>query len=254
MEEDKKLYFENEFWPQYRDADEDGLIGLRGFMNYFQDITSHHLFYLGTGNIHIYPKYGKIWLLTKYKLKILKKVKFTNENLKAKTWVEKTASPVVVNQFFAIYKDEELYAYGKLELCSVDFETQRLSKLTDIEFNRDYMVETPENMEVKFDKINDKNLEEKYSHTHDVRYTDVDNSKHMNNLAYISMFLDYFDCSYYNNIQITDFSINYVNQSYLGEKIYVYVTKNDSTITMIARKNDETIVAKCLFSIENKCL
>ncbi len=252
MEENNKLFFENEFWPQYRDADEDGLIGLRGYMNYFQDITSHHLFALGSGNKHILPKYGKIWLITKYKLKILKKVVFTNENLRLKTWIEKTTSPVVVNQLFCVYKEDELYAYGKLELCTVDFETHKLSKLKDINFDRDNMTPSPEGIDIKFDRINDKNLVEEYSHTHEVRYTDVDNSKHMNNLAYISMFLDHFECSAYGDIKVKDFSINYVNQSFQGEKIRIFVSKNDDEITMIGRKDDDTIVAKCLFIVENK--
>lgn len=42
--------FEQTILPQYRDADPDGLIGLKGCMHYFQDIHTYYMHSIHKGN------------------------------------------------------------------------------------------------------------------------------------------------------------------------------------------------------------
>lgn len=248
MRENIRLKLENNFWPQYRDADEDGYIGIKGYMNYFQDITSHHIFDMEFGNKHIYPKHDKIWVATKYKLHVLKKIEFTNSNITAKTWIEKSSSPVVINQMYCIYKENELYAYGKLEMCLIDYTTQKLSKLSEIEFGEQYMISSEDIPSVKFNKINDKGFDEEFVCTHIVNHTDLDSSKHMNNLSYVSMFLNALTPNEYNENAFNEFSINYINQSYYGDEINIYKIQKETETILIAKKEKDLVVAKCVFS------
>lgn len=249
MKNDFKLLFENSFWPQYRDADDDAKIGLRGYMNYFQDITSHHIFDMEFGNKHIYPKYGKIWIVTKYKLKILNKIEFTNEKITAKTWIEKSTSPVVINQMLCVYKGQELLAYGRSELCLIDLKLQKLGRLSDINFDRICMIDTPKDIDIKFNKIVLKDKEQEYVCSHTVKYTDLDSSKHMNNLIYVSMFINALDVNVYKNMNFKEFSITYLSQSYLGDTIDIFKVLSDDSVTFIGKKKDGTVVSTCVFVI-----
>ena len=44
------MAFTQKFMPQYRDADETGLIGIRGFMRYCQDIHTWFMHEYNKGN------------------------------------------------------------------------------------------------------------------------------------------------------------------------------------------------------------
>ena len=48
--------------PQFRDADEDGLIGLCGCMRYFQDIHTWYMHDIDKGNDVLPERYGAAWV------------------------------------------------------------------------------------------------------------------------------------------------------------------------------------------------
>ena len=54
--------FEQTILPQYRDADPDGLIGLKGCMHYFQDIHTYYMHSIHKGNDELPEQYGAAWV------------------------------------------------------------------------------------------------------------------------------------------------------------------------------------------------
>ena len=48
--------------PQFRDADEDGLIGLRGCLRWFQDIHSWYMHDIDKGSAVLPERYGAAWV------------------------------------------------------------------------------------------------------------------------------------------------------------------------------------------------
>ena len=51
--------------PQYRDADHDGLIGLKGCMRYFQDAHTWYMHSMNKGNDVLPEQYGAAWIYTR---------------------------------------------------------------------------------------------------------------------------------------------------------------------------------------------
>ena len=76
-----------EHFPQFREADADGLVGLRGYMNYFQDTATRYMHDLHLGNDTMPEERGICWVYSKYKLHICRKVGFTGP-IQMKCWVE----------------------------------------------------------------------------------------------------------------------------------------------------------------------
>ncbi len=246
MENEKT--FRNIFWPQFRDADNDGLIGLRGMMGFFQDITSHQMYELNHGNAIISKTYNKVWIITKYTLKIVKKIHFLKTELEIKCWIEKNSSPVMMYQNFVIERAGEVYAYGKVELCTIDLESNKLGKLKDIDFPYEQMLDKSFD-DVYFEKIVDKNLEKEYCFTHTVKFTDLDTTQHMNNLAYVNMFINAFDSGFYANNSISNFTINYLDQCYENEQIKIYKNISEKKVTLIGEKESGKVAVKCIFEL-----
>ena len=56
--------YEQILYPQYRDADPDGLIGLKGAMHYFQDGHTWFMHAYSKGNDVLPEQYGAAWVYT----------------------------------------------------------------------------------------------------------------------------------------------------------------------------------------------
>ena len=88
--------FEQTFHPQYRDADPDGLIGLKGAMHYFQDIHTWFMHSMHKGNDELPEKYGSAWVYTRYLVTLSRKIDYT-DTITLSAWMEPYRQPVLVN-------------------------------------------------------------------------------------------------------------------------------------------------------------
>ena len=62
---------EYDYMPQLREADENGYIGIRGYLNFFQDAATRHMHDFGKGNDTIPEQYGICWMYTKYRMHLV---------------------------------------------------------------------------------------------------------------------------------------------------------------------------------------
>lgn len=253
MDTGEALIFTKDYMPQFREADADGKIGLRGYMNYFQDMATHYMHNLHKGNDTLPEEYGIVWLYTKYRLHIEEKADFSDEGLHFETWVEKTEKPsLILRQDMTISRQERLFACGKLELCLFNMQTAKLCRTGEIEYplqtTCDKRVELPPFERFRADDNDgDKNPSD-FCYTHRVRYTDLDKSMHMNNIMYIHMFLNAFDSAFYRQHWISDFEIHYLRQCYEGEEIRIYKRRCNGGFYLTGQKeNGEKAVEGMLY-------
>ena len=232
------MIFEKDYIPQFREADPNGLVGLRGYMNYFQDVATHYMHNLNKGNDVIPEKYGISWMYTKYKRHIITEADFT-DSLHFETWVEKKKTSAVVSQGLCISRNGEDYAYGRLESCLFDKNAGRLTRTEAIDLPKDIAIDRTALTE-PFTKISRDMTQMEYRYTHKVCYTDLDKSGHMTNLQYVNLLLNAFDSNFYKSHRITDFEIHYVSQCFEGEEISVYVKEEKEGIRLLGVHEDKS--------------
>ena len=243
------MIYEAEYKPFFRDADADGLIGLRGYMNYFQDCASYFMHNLGKGNDSLPEKYNCAWIYTKYKVEILKKAGF-EKDLKFSSWVEKWKSTAIVKQGFEVCKNGEIYMHGRLESCALDLNKRKLTSLKTIEFsNEEFGIDKEVGVE-KFSRLPKSNEDMEYVYTHKVLYTDLDKTMHMTNLRYVDLFLNAFSSDFYTSNVIKDFEIHFVSQCYEGEEIKVYKSICDNKVSFVGVHEDGTVAATAMVGLE----
>jgi len=237
--------FQQNFLPQFRDSDPDGLIGLRGCLRWFQDIHTWYLHNIDKGNDVIPEKYGAAWVYTRYRVRLAHKLDYT-ENVDMTTWMEPYRQPVLVKQDFIIRQHGRVAAEGKLETCLFSLSRQRPLRLGAIEF--------PEGMpEVIDSDIQDfvpaqrtaEGMVERYRRA--VRYADLDKNRHMNNLRYIEMFLDAYDSAFWNAFNPTEAQINFLSQSREGETLSVQSRAEGDRLLLAAAHGDGSLAAAAVF-------
>ena len=231
------LYTE-EFIPRFRDAEVDGLIGVRGYFNLFQDLTSAHMYQYGLGNDKLPERTGCAWIFTKYKLHVYSKSDFDTP-LKMETWVEPVRSPLLVNHGLWISAGDKLLAAGRVESCPFRLKEQKLVRLTDIDFQDDISYDRDDGLG-RFTRVGRGIEGAAYRYTHTVRYTDLDKSRHMNNIKYIDLFLNAFSAEYFRTHFVTEMEVQFRSQCFEGEVLQVYAKEEEG----IAADGEKTIVTK----------
>lgn len=232
------MVFEKNYLPQFREADRDGYVGLRGYMNYFQDMATHYMHNLGKGNDTLPETYGIVWMYTKYKMQIIRKADFTGE-LTMRTWIPEGRLTAVVRQNLLICRDGEECARGCLESCLYDLAKKKLVRLKEIDFPAD----VTENREFDipgFQRMPSDTAGMEYAYTCQVRYTDLDKTGHMTNLKYVDLFLNAFDSKFFEAFPIGEFELHFLNQCFEGETLDVYKKQDGEKISLIALRRDQT--------------
>lgn len=241
------MLFEKDYMPQFRESEADGLVGLRGYLNYFQDMATGYMHNIGKGNDTLPEEYGIAWVYTKYKLLVKKRADFSG-SLHMETWVSKT-DKVRVWQEMEISRGGEVYAQGRVESCLCHLGEKRLCVLQDVAFPQGLAV-TRDMVLAPFGRRPKKAEGMVFAYMYQVRYTDIDKSGHMNNLCYVNMFMDAFSPDFYAKNRIMGFELHYLSQCYYGETLRIHVSGGAGYRDLFAIKEDGTLAAQCRMELE----
>ncbi len=248
-----QLYTE-EFIPRFRDAEADGLLGVRGYFNLFQDLTSAHMYHYGIGNDKLPERTGCAWIFTKYKLHVYRKADFDTP-LRMETWIEPVRSPLLVNHGLCISAGGEIYAAGRVESCPINLKEQKLVRLSAIGFKDDISLERDDGLG-RFTRSGMLLKDPAFCYEHTVRYADLDKSRHMNNIKYIDMFLNAFSAEYFRENHVTEMEVQFRSQCFEGERLKVSSKEEDNagqdegltTIRLQAVKEDGTLASTSIIT------
>lgn len=237
--------FEQTFQPQFRDAEADGLIGLKGAMHYFQDIHTWFMHSIHKGNDELPEKYGCAWVYTRCLVSLSRKIDYT-DHITLQAWMEPYRQPVLVNVNMLLYQHGEIAAMGKIENCVFSLERQRPQRLSAIEFPDDFPEEISNGIPdfIRLEKTAE-GMTELYTRT--VRYSDLDKSNHMTNLRYIDMFQDAYDKAFWDHFNARQMEICFLSQCREGETLSVRSRLEEYELRFAAVHADGTLASVALF-------
>ncbi|MBR1472094.1 MAG: hypothetical protein IJ600_10700 [Lachnospiraceae bacterium] len=237
MAEEQILFHEPKA-QQFRDADADGAVGIRGYLGYFQDAVGTYMHRLRLGNDTAHEDYGLAWMYTKYRMQAFEKVLY-DEPLDVECWAEPAKHSVAVHHAVEMRYQGRLVAQGRLESCLVDMESKRIARLERIRFPMEAAL-VRENATAPFSRIpqDTEGMEERYLYT--VHYTDLDNNRHMNNQRYIPLLLDAFTPEEHEGHMVKDLEIHYRSQCFYGENLRILRCRDEDGWRVLVVKEDGT--------------
>ena len=237
--------YEQILYPQYRDADPDGLIGLKGAMHYFQDGHTWFMHAYSKGNDVLPEQYSAAWVYTRYRVALRHKMDYT-DTLSLSTWMEPYHQPVLANIDHVLRQHGTIAAMGRAETCLISLVRQRPVRFSAIEFPDGVPEDIPNQIPdfIRLEKSAE-SMEEVYVHT--VRVSDLDKSRHMNNLRYVDMFQDAFDSAFWHDFNPSDMEISFLSQCREGEAISVRSRSDADGLHFAALHEDGTLASVALF-------
>ncbi len=243
------MVLERDYLPMYRDAEANGLIGIRGYLYYFQDMATYYMHNLGKGNDTLPEEYGICGIYTKYRMHLERQADYTAP-LHMETWLEKTSSPALFHHGFVVTRDGEVYASGRVESCFYDMKKRRLARPAAVDFPQNMEERRLAELEPFLRKMPKTADGMKYRYTHTVHYADLDKSGHMTNLKYVDLLLNAFGSQFYRDYMVTDMEIHYVNQCFEKEKILVYAQEAEECVWLLGMKDNGSVAVQGMLKTE----
>lgn len=236
------MTFQQQFSPQYSHTEVDLRVGCLGYMRYFQDTVTRHLLSVGKGNDSIPGDYGICWIVSKYRMQVIERAKI-EWDLAVETWIEPEKSKVRLHPNLRISGDGRTLALGQMELCLAHIDENRIALLPEIEFPSE-MCEDPgiAHPKVRKLRIDDSELEHAFSRA--VRYSDLDNNRHMNNLHYVNVALDALPSELHLQRPVRELELEYLGQCREGDTMDVYRNIADGHADVLVRNGAGEIVLK----------
>ncbi len=188
---------------------------------------------------------GQAFILSRTTMHIYKELSVYDE-IEVVTWANTSKGATFVRSA-QIFRRGELSADIITVWALLDINAHRLVRVKDAVLGigtLDELPDIPLPDKVRFPETEKEKVGEKT-----VVYSDIDRNNHMNNTRYVDMICDYLPDV--ENKKVKSFTINYVTESRLGEKLDVYHTTDGENDYFCAVKEDGTHSVDVIMKLEN---
>lgn len=235
---------------QIRETNPDFTLSLTSIMSIFLDCVGKHCDLLGVDLKSLIEEQNARWIVSKIKL-VVDKIPMSGDTLTVSTWPLKAGFVKFERDFDAKFKDGKSSFRISSDWCVLDTVTKKLRKSETVKFPP-LNYETKRGVTEQFEKFSSEISEQDFIFTKEIRFTDIDQNNHTNNAVYSKITMDCFTLEEINSLSLKSYEINFLAQSFYGDKIDVFKKKVSDTTYVILGKTQSTNVFKSIISFENK--
>ena len=184
--------------------------------------------------------YNAFWVFTKNKVQILENVEW-GEEITIESFVSsKSSAKLYVDSAIKNAKGS-IAAYSRCEMCPLDAATGRILRTSAVGVD-DHVIAEPAQMEVVFDKLDCDDLP--IIEDVKVRSTNIDFSKHANNVEYLRFIFNTYSVEELLSRPIRELEVNYVSQSYENDVLSIHKSTSDACDLFAITKSSAPVI-KC---------
>lgn len=238
--ENKIKIFEKEYEIHYYEVDYRKKALITSLVDFLGDIATCQSETLGVG-IDYLKENNLGWVLYKWNIDIKEYPRF-GDKIIIRTW------PYAFRKFYAYRKFEIVNSKGETIGTAdsiwflINTEKRRPIRIGDYVYNA-YGIETTNDRTIEIEDI--KKLEEvNREKVFDVRYSDIDTNKHVNNVKYISWAIETIPQDIILNYVIENLKVTYTKETLYGETIRV--------LTEIKEEDNKIVCTHKIVDNENK--
>lgn len=203
----------------------------KSFLNLFQDVAGVNAVEIGVGYEDMLKK-NLYWILSRVKFDVLK-MPVPNQTVIVQTWPHEKGRIDFDRDFKILSEDGEVLVIGTSKWCVIDTESRTLQRTDNVNYVGEICPDV--NYQEKFGKIMlpvEDVFEEVF--THEVRFSDLDHNKHMNNTNYALLAANATTKQIFSH-----FEINFLSECVLGDNIVVSLAKTDEGEFIVGKNADK---------------
>ena len=242
--------FSREFFIYGFDTDHNCYITIPKLLCMMHETAWSHVSYLKKGWQELQEE-GMFWALAKLHLKIHKLPKW-NEKIRVDTWAKERESIMFLRDYEVFSETGELLCCAISEWMLVDFRLHKIVRLeklnTHLNFPKDRIA-----FEGRVPRLPRMDFPESPV-IHDVVISDLDVNQHVNNASYVRWVFNQLSYDFYNQHQVKEVIINYINQLMPRDSYTVSMKETEPNIlnATLYHSNNRKEVCKVVIVNEKK--
>ncbi len=188
-----------------------------GVFQVVEDAVTAMLGELNADNITMRNRHNAAWVFVKNRIRRFKDLGWGQEF--STVCFLSSATPITANADVEIRDEKgELCACSRVELCALDLQTGRIRRFSSFGFDGAAAAEQGE-VDLPFTRLDCEDLPEVAQVQ--VKYTNIDFTRHTNNIEYIRFMLDTYSVAELQDRPVREMEIVYVSQSFEGDLLSV---------------------------------
>lgn len=233
-----------DFFISYTDVDTKLQLSLVSSVCLLQNMMTEYFTNLKSDNIILREKNNAAWVVVKTKIHFNQYPNF-KDMIKGNSFTTKIKPIRVETETQFRNNNDEILFYAEQESCVIDLETRKIRKVDTVNYPMN--LETRNSMDdTAYSKLIEDFSEVDKVYEQVVYSTDIDYSKHMNNVFYVRYIMNSLSCDFLSNNKITDFEIHYINESKEGQLLKIYKKEREGKIEFLIKEKERKIVRACL--------
>lgn len=200
-------------------SDVHGHLFVHQFFNFLQDAANQHADGLGFGQKQLVLD-NLLWVLSRLSVEVLELPSYGQE-IEVQTWVKSVQSSISEREFRVKRGDATIVNASSLWFC-LSNTSHKPAKVPQtylglMTANDVYATANGSSkvLEVKIEDVDIRSIEKQAS------YSDTDSAQHVNNAVYIQWAMDAFPSDHFAHYQLNSLSVNYLNETFIGDKVVV---------------------------------
>ena len=235
-----KAEYKRNYQINYTEVDQNLRLGLVSAITLHQNMGTEYFESFKSDNVVLRNQNNAAWVVSKTKVHF-NHYPMWKDVIYGESYTTKV-KPIRVEMETTFKNDQQdILFVTKQESCVIDLETRKVRKIDTVNYPFDMEIE--ENMiKDSFLKLNEEFSEEDLVYTQKVFSTDIDYSRHTNNVAYVRYIVNVLSCNFLDNNEITDFEIHYINESKEGQILKIYKKEKENSIDFLIKEENREIV------------
>ena len=215
--------------------------------NMAQEMNTEYFKSFGSDNAFLRKKDNAAWVITKTKLSFINSTDW-GDSLEAVS--STTLSKGFKTEIQTVFRNNEKVNFvAKQEMCVIDVDKRVPVRLESISYPKDMECDLPA-VDVSFFRLKDCLGEDCLVYNDHFRFSDIDYSQHVNNVAYVHYLVDALGRAFFETNVITDFEVQYLHECFEGQafKVYKKVTSEGCVDLEIRCGDISCIKARILYT------
>lgn len=193
-----------------------GRLGLFAFLNLLQDCAWEHAHQIGHGYADTLQKKA-FWVLTRQKIKMSRWPTW-GENIHIQTWIREPSAGVI-RDFLCLDDQGNILGEATTGWLLLDSQTRRPFK-EDLKNWIDPRFVAAQSVSIQPEKIQTRDRFESLA-SFEVRNSDLDVNKHVNNTKYAQWVLDAIPREWHSRFQLLEYDINFLAETHLKDVVRI---------------------------------
>ena len=235
-----KAEYKRNYQINYTEVDQNLKLGLVSAIIFHQNMGTEYFESFKSDNVVLKNKNNAAWVVSKTKVHF-NKYPTWKDVIYGRSYTTKVKPIRVEMETTFKNKHDDILFVTKQESCVIDLDTKKIKKIDTVNYPYDMEIEY-NLINEPFLKLNEEFSQKNFVYSQKVFSTDIDYSRHTNNVSYVRYIVNTLSCNFLDNNQITDFEIHYINESMEGQTLKIYKKEKQNSINFLIKNEEKEVV------------